>query len=79
MKMPSIVGIFIITSRENVMLSWVEQEKFFITLGPDLHCLSLILQFLNSSADCEIDLFQFKDKYVKYPVVKLSVFRVNML
>ena len=28
------VGIFIFISRENFMLSWVEHEKSFITLGP---------------------------------------------
>ena len=31
-----IVGIFIIISRENFMLKWVEHEKSFITLGPEL-------------------------------------------
>ena len=35
MKMPTIVGIFIFISWENFMLSWVEHEKSFITLGPD--------------------------------------------
>ena len=34
MKMPTIVGIFIFISRETFMLSWVEHEKFFVTLGP---------------------------------------------
>ena len=34
MKMPTIVGIFIFSSRENFMLSWVKHEIFFITLGP---------------------------------------------
>ena len=34
MKMPTIVGIFIFISRENLMLSGVEHEKSFITLGP---------------------------------------------
>ena len=34
MKMPTIVGIFIFISRENFMLSWIEHEKSFITLGP---------------------------------------------
>ena len=33
MKMPSIVGIFIFISRENVMLSSVEHEKRLITSG----------------------------------------------
>ena len=33
MKMPTIVGIFIFISRENVMLSWVEHEKKFYNLG----------------------------------------------
>ena len=33
MKMPTIVGIFIFISRENVMPSWVEHEKSFITSG----------------------------------------------
>ena len=36
MKMPTIVGIFIFTSRENFMLSWVEHEQRFITSGPDI-------------------------------------------
>ena len=30
MKMPILVGIFMFISRENFMLSWVEQEKSFI-------------------------------------------------
>ena len=34
MKMPTIVGIFIFISRENFLLSWVEDEKSFITSGP---------------------------------------------
>ena len=34
MKMPTIVGIFISISRENSLLSLVEHEKSFITLGP---------------------------------------------
>ena len=34
MKMPTIVGIFVFISRENFMLSLVEHEKSFITLGP---------------------------------------------
>ena len=29
MKMPTIVGIFISISRENFMLSWAEQKKFY--------------------------------------------------
>ena len=33
MKMPTIVGIFISTSREKFMLSWVEHEKSFYNLG----------------------------------------------
>ena len=33
MKMPTVVGIFIFTSRENFMLSWVEYEKKFDNLG----------------------------------------------
>ena len=37
MKMPTLVGIFIFTSRENFMLSWVEHEKRFITFEPDLN------------------------------------------
>ena len=42
MKMSTIVGIFIFISRENFMLSCVEFEKSFITLGPGLGlpCLS---------------------------------------
>ena len=35
MKMPTIVGIFILISRENFMLSCVEHENSFITSGPD--------------------------------------------
>ena len=35
MKMPTIVDTFIIISRENFMLSWIEHEKSFITSGPD--------------------------------------------
>ena len=35
MKMPTITDMFIIISRENFMLSWVEQETCFITSGPD--------------------------------------------
>ena len=33
-KMPTIVGILTFMSRKNVMLSWVEHEKSFITSGP---------------------------------------------
>ena len=33
MKMPTIVGIFIIISRESFMLSWVEHWKKFYNLG----------------------------------------------
>ena len=40
MKMPTIVGIFIFISKENFMLSWVEHEKSFITLGPDVRICS---------------------------------------
>ena len=32
-KMSTIVGIFIFNSRENFMLSWIEQEKSYIILG----------------------------------------------
>ena len=35
MKMPTIVGIFILISRENFMLSYVEHEKRLITSGSD--------------------------------------------
>ena len=35
-KMPTIVGILIFMSRINLMLSWVEHEKSFITSGPVL-------------------------------------------
>ena len=35
-KMPTIISIFIFISRVNFMLSWVEHEKRFITLGPNL-------------------------------------------
>ena len=34
MKMPAIAGIFILISRENFMLDWVEYEKSFINSGP---------------------------------------------
>ena len=34
-KMPTIVGILTFMSRINFVLSWVEHEKGFITLGPD--------------------------------------------
>ena len=46
MEVPSIVGIFIFISRENFMLSSVEHEKSFITLGPrkiKQHNFALIL------------------------------------
>ena len=43
MKMPTIVGIFIFINRENFMLSSVEHEKSFITLGP------AIMAMINSS------------------------------
>ena len=33
-KMPMIVGILTIMIRVNYVLSWVEYEKSFITLGP---------------------------------------------
>ena len=33
-KMPTIVGILTFMSRINFMLSWVENEKSFITSGP---------------------------------------------
>ena len=36
MKMPTIVGIFIFISRGNFMLSWVENERSFITLDSGL-------------------------------------------
>ena len=35
MQMPTIVGIFIFISRENLMLSWAELEKSFIASEPD--------------------------------------------
>ena len=35
-KMPTIVGILTFMSRINFMLSWVEHEKGFITLGPGI-------------------------------------------
>ena len=35
-KMPTIVGILTFMSTINVMLSWVEHEKSFITSGPSL-------------------------------------------
>ena len=34
--MPTIVGILSFMNRINFMLSWVEHEKSFITLRPDL-------------------------------------------
>ena len=33
MKIPTFDGIFIFISKENVMLSWVEHEKKFYSLG----------------------------------------------
>ena len=50
MKMPTIVGIFIFISRDNFLLSWVEHEKSFITLGPDLglHCLHMPFFFFRN-------------------------------
>ena len=33
-KMPTVVGILTFMSRITFMLSWVEYEKSFITLGP---------------------------------------------
>ena len=33
-KMPTIVGILTFMTVENFMLSWVEHENSFITLGP---------------------------------------------
>ena len=33
-KMPTIVGILTFMSRINFVLSWVEHEKSFITMGP---------------------------------------------
>ena len=37
MKTPTIIiGIYIVISTENFMLSWVEHETFFITSGPDV-------------------------------------------
>ena len=33
-KMPTIVGILTFMSRKNIVLSWVEHEKSFITSGP---------------------------------------------
>ena len=35
MKMPTIVGILIVISREKFMLSWDEHEQSFITSGLD--------------------------------------------
>ena len=34
-KMPTIVSILTFMSRINLLLSWVEREKSFITSGPD--------------------------------------------
>ena len=36
-KMSKIVGILTFISRLNVMLSWIEHEKSFITLRPDIN------------------------------------------
>ena len=35
-KMPTIVGILTFMSRINLLISWVEHKKGFISLGPDL-------------------------------------------
>ena len=35
-KMPTVVGILTFMSKKNFMLSWVEHEKSFITLEPNL-------------------------------------------
>ena len=41
-KMPTTVGILTFMGRINFMLGWVEHEKRFITLRPDL-CLKLLI------------------------------------
>ena len=33
MKMPTIVGIFIVIDRDSFMFSWMEHEKSFMTQG----------------------------------------------
>ena len=43
-KMPTIVGILTFMSRINFDLSWVEHEKSFITLGPELQVNTIFLQ-----------------------------------
>ena len=44
------VGIFKFISRENFMLTWVEHEKRFITLGPDwIHSWFHLFIFNNQS------------------------------
>ena len=45
MKMPTLVGIFMFMSRENLMLSWVAHEESFITLE---HVSDDIGQIVNS-------------------------------
>ena len=45
-KMPTIVGILTFTSRIKFLLSWVEYEKSFITLGPVHDSYFTILQGL---------------------------------
>ena len=49
MKMPTVVGIFILISREIFMLSWVEHEKSFITSGPDL-CSPVIHSIISNDS-----------------------------
>ena len=48
MKIPTIVGIFIFISRENLMLSRVKHEKSFITSEPCLELWTQIFEIIKS-------------------------------
>ena len=54
MKMPTIVGIFIFSSRENNMISWVEQKTSFITSEPDLEDIFIPTRSVNDIRNCFI-------------------------
>ena len=45
MKMPTLVGIFIFISSENFLLGGGENEKSFITSGPDLVIIITVFIF----------------------------------
>ena len=52
LKIPSILAVSIFMSCLNFMLSWVEHEKSFITLGPDCLCnmLNKLINWLIAQA-----------------------------